>query len=372
MKTASSIARAMQSFVIEGGRPLSGSVRASGNKNGALPILAACVLASERGAALERAADPRRRDDGRAARRSRCRRRVDGCERRPGRREWRDENRSRRRPRARDPRVVPSRRPAPRALRSSDGSAAGRRRHRSPAARHAHSRIPGARRRRRAQRCLRDANRRASRQAALPRRGVRHGNGERDHGCRARRGRDVRRARGLRAAHPGSLSLSRLARREHRGHRLERPPHRRRRRASRRRVPDRPGAHRGRELRRPRGRDRRRRHDRGRRAGRPHRDRPGVPEARHRDGGDGLGAFASRRVRIFASSTTSAGRFRRSRAASGPPSPRTSRRSPSPAQRSRTGRSSSSRRCSRAGSSSWTSSSRWERGSSCATRTARS
>src|SRR6185295_13889138 len=37
----------MQSFVIEGGRPLSGSVRAAGNKNGALPILAATVLASE-------------------------------------------------------------------------------------------------------------------------------------------------------------------------------------------------------------------------------------------------------------------------------------------------------------------------------------
>jgi UDP-N-acetylglucosamine 1-carboxyvinyltransferase len=36
----------MQSFVIEGGGPLSGSVRAAGNKNGALPILAACVLAS--------------------------------------------------------------------------------------------------------------------------------------------------------------------------------------------------------------------------------------------------------------------------------------------------------------------------------------
>jgi UDP-N-acetylglucosamine 1-carboxyvinyltransferase len=35
----------MQSFVIEGGRPLSGSVRAAGNKNGALPILAATVLA---------------------------------------------------------------------------------------------------------------------------------------------------------------------------------------------------------------------------------------------------------------------------------------------------------------------------------------
>jgi UDP-N-acetylglucosamine 1-carboxyvinyltransferase len=37
----------MQSFVIEGGRPLAGVVRASGNKNGALPILAASILASE-------------------------------------------------------------------------------------------------------------------------------------------------------------------------------------------------------------------------------------------------------------------------------------------------------------------------------------
>src|SRR5260221_8216636 len=40
-------ARLMQSFVIEGGRPVSGTVRAAGNKNGALPILAATVLASE-------------------------------------------------------------------------------------------------------------------------------------------------------------------------------------------------------------------------------------------------------------------------------------------------------------------------------------
>ncbi len=39
--------RAMESFVIEGGRPLSGTVRAAGNKNAALPILAASVLASE-------------------------------------------------------------------------------------------------------------------------------------------------------------------------------------------------------------------------------------------------------------------------------------------------------------------------------------
>jgi UDP-N-acetylglucosamine 1-carboxyvinyltransferase len=37
----------MESFVIEGGRPLSGTVRASGNKNAALPILAASLLAAD-------------------------------------------------------------------------------------------------------------------------------------------------------------------------------------------------------------------------------------------------------------------------------------------------------------------------------------
>src|SRR5437870_533257 len=36
-----------ESFVIEGGRPLAGRVRAAGNKNGALPILAACLLTDE-------------------------------------------------------------------------------------------------------------------------------------------------------------------------------------------------------------------------------------------------------------------------------------------------------------------------------------
>jgi len=47
VKTASTIAPAMQSFVIEGGRALGGTVRASGNKNAALPILAGCVLATD-------------------------------------------------------------------------------------------------------------------------------------------------------------------------------------------------------------------------------------------------------------------------------------------------------------------------------------
>src|SRR5213080_886622 len=36
-----------ESFVIEGAQPLNGRVRAAGNKNGALPILAACLLTGE-------------------------------------------------------------------------------------------------------------------------------------------------------------------------------------------------------------------------------------------------------------------------------------------------------------------------------------
>src|SRR5919204_933111 len=39
--------RAFESFVIEGGHPLQGHVEAAGNKNGALPILAACLLTTE-------------------------------------------------------------------------------------------------------------------------------------------------------------------------------------------------------------------------------------------------------------------------------------------------------------------------------------
>src|SRR3954449_12196057 len=37
----------MEKFVIEGGVPLSGSVTPAGNKNAALPILAACLLTTE-------------------------------------------------------------------------------------------------------------------------------------------------------------------------------------------------------------------------------------------------------------------------------------------------------------------------------------
>ena len=42
-----SVTTAPQALVIEGGNPLNGRIRASGNKNGALPILAACLLAED-------------------------------------------------------------------------------------------------------------------------------------------------------------------------------------------------------------------------------------------------------------------------------------------------------------------------------------
>jgi UDP-N-acetylglucosamine 1-carboxyvinyltransferase len=45
--TSTVVRPASESFVIEGGHTLSGHVHASGNKNGALPILAACLLTDE-------------------------------------------------------------------------------------------------------------------------------------------------------------------------------------------------------------------------------------------------------------------------------------------------------------------------------------
>ena len=81
MKTASTIARAMQSFVIEGGRPLSGYGARLGEQERRAPDPRGVRARLGRGAPLERPAHSRRRDDGRAARRPRRRRRVDGAER---------------------------------------------------------------------------------------------------------------------------------------------------------------------------------------------------------------------------------------------------------------------------------------------------
>ena len=78
-----------QAFVIEGGHRLSGTVRAAGNKNAALPLLAASLLADEPCRADERSAHPRRRRDARADPRHGRRGRVDGRERGPRQRRGR-------------------------------------------------------------------------------------------------------------------------------------------------------------------------------------------------------------------------------------------------------------------------------------------
>ena len=227
------------------------------------------------------------------------------------------EDRARPRPRPGDPGVVPARRAAARPLRASDGAAPGRGRDREAPTGHPHPRVHGARRRVRAERRLRPAHRRAPRQAHVPRRGLGDGHGERGDGRRPRgRGHD-RRPCGLRAAHPGPLPLPRLARGQDRRDRLEHPEDHGRRPARRRFAPDPAGARRGGELRGARGDNRRRRDDRGRRAGRPDLDRPGVPQARHRPRGRRTRRSASRPARSSMSSTTSATRSRRSRAGSG-------------------------------------------------------
>ena len=46
--TPDRMASRMEKFVIEGGAPLSGSIVPAGNKNAALPALAACLLTEER------------------------------------------------------------------------------------------------------------------------------------------------------------------------------------------------------------------------------------------------------------------------------------------------------------------------------------
>ena len=190
LETASSIARAMQSFVIEGGRPLSGTVRASGNKNGALPILAACVLASEE---VRLSNVPRIRD---------VETMVELLADLGADVEWTGPNEVRIDPQ--DLTRTDLDAELAREIRASfllagpllarfgrvtvpppGGDVIGRRRLDTHVHAFAALGADVAHRRR-----LRARVRRASRHAHVPRRGLGHGHGERDHGRRARRGRD--------------------------------------------------------------------------------------------------------------------------------------------------------------------------------------
>ena len=220
----------MQAFVIEGGRPLSGTIRAAGNKNGALPILAACVLATE---PVHLSNVPRIRDV-----QTMLELLADiGAEL-----EWTGENDVTvdttgihktdldeelcRRIRASFLLTGPLL-----ARSAAHRAAAGRRRDRPAPARPAHPRARRARSRGRDQRALRDAHAGLPGQGDLPRRGERDGHGERGHGGGAGRGRDGDRERRLRAARAGPLPLPRLARRPDRRNRVERAPGARRARS---------------------------------------------------------------------------------------------------------------------------------------------
>ena len=136
----------MEKFIIEGGAPLSGTLVPAGNKNAALPALAASLLTARRSCcATSRASATWRRW-------SSC-----SCASAPApsgaTRTWspslrRDlAHRGRRRAVRAHPRLVPARRPAARALRQGRHAAARRRRDRPPPPRSAPGRLPRARRR---------------------------------------------------------------------------------------------------------------------------------------------------------------------------------------------------------------------------------
>ena len=107
----------MEKFIIEGGQPLSGTVTPAGNKNAALPVLAATLLTEEE-VVLRNI--PRIRD---------VEAQIDLLRGLGAEAEWREDNvvavkagrrhrdPRRRGPRRAHPRVVPARRPAARALR---------------------------------------------------------------------------------------------------------------------------------------------------------------------------------------------------------------------------------------------------------------
>ena len=177
----------MEKFVIEGGVPLSGTVVPAGNKNAALPLLAACLLTDEE-VVLHNV--PHIRDTEAHARPARGPRRLGRARRgQHGHavRGGRPQDRGRPDARRAHPGVLPRRRPAARALRRGAAAAAGRRRDRPPAARPAPRRLPRPRRHGRAR--PRHPPHRAGRRAAgvrlLHGRAVRHGHGERAHGGRA-------------------------------------------------------------------------------------------------------------------------------------------------------------------------------------------
>ena len=242
--TPSPAAPTMEKFVIEGGVPLSGRSCAAGNKNAALPILAACLLTEEEVVLAQRPADPRHRGAARAARATSAWRSSGASdnERRacaPTTSPTTDVDADARRA---DPRLVPARRPAAGPLRRGADAAAGRRRDRPPPARPAPRRLPRPRRRRSTH--DRDDRARAPDGGLQPCRllhGRAVGDGHRERadgrGADARADDDPQRRLASRTSRTSRACSCKMGAAD-RGHRLQRDDRPRPRRARRRRARD--------------------------------------------------------------------------------------------------------------------------------------
>ena len=314
--------RTQEFLVIEGGVPLTGTIRPEGNKNSALALLAATLLTAE---PVVLGNMPRIRDVetmlellvdlgaevelDRPQRGARVRRR-------------RPLDDARRGALGAHPRLDPARRAAARALRQRRRAAAGRRRHRPPARRLPPLRARGARRRGDGRPHLSlPRPGRAQGRRVPPRRGLGHRHRERAHGRGPGRRPDDDPPRGLRAARAGPLPPARRHGRRDRGHRLEPAARARPARARRRLARRLPRSHRGRLVHRHGRGHGRRRHDHRLRAQRPARDaaRVQAPRRARRDRrarrarAARAGADASRTTRTTRSPRSTTGPGRRSR-----------------------------------------------------------
>ncbi len=236
--------------MIDGGVPLSGELTPAGNKNAALPILAACLLTEEE-LLLHRV--PRIRDtEAQIALLERLGVEVawvgDNSLRLCARRGLR--RRGRRGALQADPRLVPARRAAAGALRRGADAAARRRLHRPPPARRPPRRLRRPRRRGRGRPLDRaeGAGRRAASLRDLHGRALGDGDRERADGGGADAGADDDLQRRLRAARAGPGAPAERDGLRGERDRLQRDDRARARPARRRRAHDLARPHRGRQL----------------------------------------------------------------------------------------------------------------------------
>ena len=174
-------------YVVEGGRRLCRHHPARGNKNSALPIIAAALLTEQPVHAGKRAAHPRHGNPGRADQVRRRRDRLAGSQHARDPRQGCSRGRPRSRPVRTHSRLDPARGTVARALRPGGAAATRRRRDRPPPARHAFSGVRATRRDGQGGRPAGVPREAPDRRRRLPRRAERDGDGKRPDGAPWRR-----------------------------------------------------------------------------------------------------------------------------------------------------------------------------------------